>query len=441
MPQGRSAGLWDNVSTKAMNHGLLIGLSAANVLLTAGLQFVPLVFFGAGLTVDTFVAALMVPSVLTSIGAVVITYSLVPQLAGLDAAAQGALSRRAFISVTAFFCGPTIVLIAFASLWVPWTVPGFPAEAIVVTVDLARVVLVSSLFGVYALVLSARMQANSKFVLNALAAALSAGVAAVVAVVTIGQFGVMAAAWSLVLKSVLQFALIWVFDPPGLKAQSTRALVLGRTAAPLLVSSSISKLEPLVDRSLLTSAPPGLLTLFYLAQQIYGALNQVAAGSVLAHVLPRFSTQARAESGAPPWQSLTRELWRAALVAVASWILLAGAVFLGALVVRPLCPSCLSFLTGSQLKDLGLLMAGLGGVWFFGLQGIVLSSFFYAQGDTMTPSIVAIAGFIVAVGMKVAGFKLGGAIGLAVANSVYFFSTSSAMFVLLYWRHRRSSHA
>jgi putative peptidoglycan lipid II flippase len=424
-----------------MKQGLLLGLSAANVLLTAGLQFVPLVFFGAGLTVDTFVAALMVPSVLTAISAVVLTYSLVPQFAGLDAGSQGALTRRAFISVTSFFCVPTVVLIAFASLWVPWTVPGFPPDEIRVTVDLARVTLASSLVGVYALVLSARMQANSKFVSNALAAALSAGAAAAVAVVTIGQFGVMAAAWSLVLKSVLQLGLIWTFDPPGLGRQSTRPLVLARTAAPLLVSSSISKLEPLVDRSLLTSAPPGLLTLFYLAQQIYGALNQVAAGSVLAHVLPRFSTQARAENGAPPWQSLTRELQRAALVAVASWGLLGGAILLGALLIRPFCPSCASFLTATQLEDLGILMVGLGGVWFFGLQGIVLSSFFYAQGDTMTPSTVAIAGFIGAVGMKVAGFKLGGAIGLAIANSVYFFSTSAAMLLLLYWRHRRSGHA
>lgn len=424
-----------------MKHGLLLGLSVANVLLSAGLQFVPLVFFGAGLTVDTFVAALMLPSVLTSISAVVVTYSLVPQFAGLDAIAQGALSRRAFISVTAFLGVPTITLIVFASIWVPWTVPGFQAEETMVTVDLARVALASSLFGVYALVLSARMQANSAFVLNALAASLSAGVAAVAAVVAIGQFGIMAAAWSLVLKSGLQLALTWALDPPRLGARSTRVLVLGRTAAPLLVSSSISKLEPLVDRSLLTSAPPGLLTLFYLAQQIYGALSQVAAGSVLAHVLTRFSTQARAESGAPPWQSLTRELWRAALVAVASWILLAGAILLGALLFGRVCSSCMSFMTGSELKQLGVLMAALGGVWFFGLQGTVLSSFFYAQGDTLTPSIVAVAGFIVAVGMKVAGFKFGGAVGLAVANSIYFFATSAGMYMLLLFRQRGRRHA
>jgi peptidoglycan biosynthesis protein MviN/MurJ (putative lipid II flippase) len=424
-----------------MKQGLLFGLSVANVLLSAGLQFVPLVFFGAGLTVDTFVAALMVPSVLTSISAVVVTYALVPQFAGLDASAQGGLARRAFFSVSAFLGVPMIVLIVFAWLWVPWTVPGFAAEEMTATVDLARVSLASSLVGAYALVLSARMQANSEFVLNALAAALSAGVAAGVAVVAIGQFGIMAAAWSLVLKSGLQLVLTWMLDPPRLGEQSTRKLVLGRTAAPLLASSSISKLEPLVDRSLLTSAPPGLLTLFYLAQQIYGALSQVAAGSLLAHVLPRFSTQARERGGGPPWQSLTRELRRAALVAVAFWILLAGAVLLGALSIGRLCPSCMSLMTGSEFRELGVLMAALGGVWFFGLQGTVLASFFYAQGDTMTPSVVAVAGFVAAVGIKVAGFSLGGAVGLAVANSLYFFSTSAGMFALLLFRHRAKRHA
>lgn len=416
-----------------MRHGLLLFLSVANVLLSAGLQFVPLAFFGASQTVDIFVAAMMLPGVITSISAVVVTYSLVPQLAGIDADAQGGLIRRALVAVTLYLGAPTLVLIAVAPAWVPWTVPGFTAEAAASTVDLARVCLTASLVAVFGLVLSARMQANSKFVLNALAAVAAAGVAAIFAIVTIGRFGILAAAWSLVLRSVLQLAVAWSLHPPRI-GRPTRPLVLGRTALPLLASSSVSKLEPIVDRSLLSTAPPGALTLFYLAQQIYGALSQVAAGSLLAHVLTRFSTEARQHDGTPPWRSLTRELKRATFVAIGFGFALASAFLLGRLMLEQFCQQCLAVLNASDLSELGTLLVALTGVWVFGLHGMVLSSYFYARGDTVTPSIVAVAGFGVAIVFKLAGFRLGGAVGLAAASSLYFFSTSAAMFLLILLR-------
>jgi putative peptidoglycan lipid II flippase len=424
-----------------MQQGLLFGLSIANVLLSAGLQFVPLAFFGAGLTVDSFVAGLMLPSVVASVSAVVVTYSLVPQLAGLDPHQQGALTRRAFGAVTKFLGLPTVALIVFASVWVPWTVPGFPVTEVATTVELARVSLAASLAGVYALVLSVRMQANSEFVLNALVSVLAAAVATGFAVIAIGSLGIVAAAWSLVLKSLLQSAISWVLRPPRILERFGPDVFVVRTAGPLLASSSISKLEPLVDRSLLTIAPPGLLTLFYLAQQIYAALSQVAAGSVLAHVLTRFSTEARHKNGIPTWRSLTSELRRAANVAIGLGILLAGGFLSATFVATHLCPSCATLLKGLELNDLGMLLAALSGVWFFGLQGMVLSSFFYAHGDTMTPSVVAIAGFLVAIGLKLVGFRMGGAVGLAIANSLYFFSTAAAMYVLIRLRHDRGANA
>lgn len=424
-----------------MKHGLLLFLSVANVLLSAGLQFVPLAFFGASLTVDIFVAAMMLPGVITSISAVVVTYSLVPQLAGIDPDTQGGLTRRAFVAVAAYLGVPTLALIALAPVWVPWTVPGFSLEATSSTVALARVSLTASLVAVFGLVLSARMQANSQFILNALAAVVSAAVAAVIAVATIGRFGIVAAAWSLVARSAIQLAVAWALHPPRIGRTATRELVLGRTALPLLASSSVSKLEPIVDRSLLSTAPPGVLTLFYLAQQIYGAMSQVAAGSILAHVLTRFSTEARQHDGTPPWHSLLRELTRATIVAVGFGLLLAAAVLIGTWLFDQYCRNCVSFLTASDLARLGVLLLALGGVWVFGLHGMVLSSYFYARGDTMTPSVVAVAGFVVAIALKIAGFRLGGAVGLAIATSLYFFSTSAAMFALIVLRRRGESRA
>lgn len=408
-----------------MTQAVLFLLSISNVVLSAGLQFIPLLFFGAGADVDTFVAALTVPGVITSVSAVVVTYTLVPQFANMDDKTQRGLLWRAMFSVTLFLALPSAILIASAHLWVPWSVPGFAPAQVAATVELARVSIIGSLVGVYALVVSARLQANGRFVANASVAAISAAVAIAFAAMLIGPFGIVVAAWSLVLRAALQTGLTWAIDPPTF-AHLDRQAGVARRAAPLLVGSAVSKLEPLVDRALLTSSPPGVLTLFYFAQQIFGALSQVANGSFLAHVLMRLSRQSRTEEPAKVWKTARREVARSA---VGGLVFLAGSVLVVAS-ARHL-PGAHAYVDRIDAATLLTLMVALSGVLIFGLVGTVLSSCYYARGDTVTPSIVAVAGFAGAIVLKILGFRLFGAVGLALANSLYFCATSAAMFLLL----------
>lgn len=152
----------------------------------------------------------------------------------------------------------------------------------------------------------------------------------------------------------------------------------------------------------------------------------MANGSFLAHVLTRLSQEARSDEPSSVWRSAQRELARAALGGLAfllmSLVVVAGAPHMA--LVQP-------FAAKIGIETLLALMVALSGVLVFGLTGAVLSSCYYARGDTVTPSIVAVAGFAGAIALKVIGFRLFGAIGLALANSLYFFATSAAMFLLL----------
>jgi len=183
-----------------------------------------------------------------------------------------------------------------------------------------------------------------------------------------------------------------------------------------------------VDRALLTNSPPGVLTLFYLAQQVFGALSQVASGSFLAHVLTRMSQRAQTDGPSSVWRSARPELVRSVVGGLG---LLAVSLFVVA--SAPHLPGIDPYVERIDVATLLTLMLALSGVLIFGLTGAVLSSCFYARGDTITPSIVAVVGFAGAIGLKVVGFGLSGALGLALANSLYFFATSAAMFLM----HRR----
>jgi len=81
-------------------------------------------------------------------------------------------------------------------------------------------------------------------------------------------------------------------------------------------------------------------------------------------------------------------------------------------------------------------MVALVGVWVFGLTGLVLSSSFYARGDTLTPSIVAVAGFVVAIAIKLAGFSIAGPSARGRKQSLPF-PYISRMLILIRMQHLR----
>jgi peptidoglycan biosynthesis protein MviN/MurJ (putative lipid II flippase) len=77
------------------------------------------------------------------------------------------------------------------------------------------------------------------------------------------------------------------------------------------------------------------------------------------------------------------------------------------------------------------MLIALGGVLVGGAVGQVLSSSFYAFGDTSTPTRVGVAGFTLGLILKVGGFFLEGIHGIAVGTSAYYMINAVALYCLL----------
>ena len=76
--------------------------------------------------------------------------------------------------------------------------------------------------------------------------------------------------------------------------------------------------------------------------------------------------------------------------------------------------------TGANVHNLWWIMVLLAGVLVGGATGQILSTTFYAKGDTRTPTRIGVLGFTLGLGFKVAGFWAAGISGLAIGTTLYY---------------------
>jgi len=75
----------------------------------------------------------------------------------------------------------------------------------------------------------------------------------------------------------------------------------------------------------------------------------------------------------------------------------------------------------SETAILWFLLIALVGFLVCDPLGQLLSTTFYAQGDTLTPTIIGIFGYTLGLILKIVGYFYAGIIGLAIGTSIYYF--------------------
>ena len=262
-----------------------------NVLLAFFYQWFTLTQLGPGRATDALFAGMVVPQLVLAVVSGSLTHVLVPLLTGQRDEAFARNAWTCFLGVGALFGGLAVVLFVGAPGWVPLTVPGFDSEARELTVELVRIQLLGMVFTAMTGVLWSAFQARQRFLWVESSPIIAFLIGFPILLLGLPRFGVAAAAWALVAKAVVQ----WLFLLPVIGRyrkpdfRSDFANAAWRRVRPLLIGSSYARTEQLVDRALASLAAPGALSLFFLAQQLYGAGHQVLNSAVSAPLVPRLS--------------------------------------------------------------------------------------------------------------------------------------------------------
>jgi len=403
------------------------GLAAANILLSSLMYGYVLVAIGPGPETDALFASVAVPRLLLAVMSGSLTHVLVPVLTVQTPEEVGKSGWSLFLLVGLLFTVLAVLLNVLAPFWVRAVVPGFPEETRLLTVDLARIQLAAMVLTALCSVLGAFHQATKRLIRIELMSLVSASLSFVVLFWTLPSYGVMAAAWTIVLRTGLQVG----FLLPGLgryRKPDWRSPIVtevwGRFK-PLLLGTTYYKLGPIVDRFLSSMTPTGGLSLLYVGQQILTVASEISYKAFTVPLVPLLTRHAQTAE----WLR-----FRSVLHGRLCWVglLTAG----GYLVFFLHGESLLTLMVGygrvreADVHSLWLIMVALVGFLIAGAMGQITSAAFYAKGDTATPTLVGIVGFTIGIALKLVGFYHFGLVGIAAATTIYYFLNMMVLFVI-----------
>ena len=396
--------------------GLAI-LSAANIGVAFLFQWYILVQLGPGVETDALFAGMTVPQLVLTVISASLMHVLVPLLAGESEEHLRHNAWAFLLLIGALFSGIAIVLYILAPWWVPLTVPGFDAAAMALTVDLTRIQLVGMVFAAINGVQWSTYHARQQFLWAEFTPLLPSLLAILLLMWALPRYGVIAAAWISVMRGSLQTLLL----APGMgypvrpNLKSAAVKEAWKRIKPLLLGTAYYKTDPLIDRFLLSMAGSGSLSLYYLAQQICRAANQVLNKAIVAPLVPALSRLHKAGDRDGFRRAYRQKLWQVGAITLAGLLVL---VLLGETMLDLLVGH--GNVSANNVETLWWIMLCLGGMFIGGAMGQISSSSFYASGDTKTPTRIGIYSYTFYVPAKFAMFYYFGVLGLALVTSMFF---------------------
>lgn len=391
-------------------------LSAVNIGISFLFQWYVLTQLGPGLESDALFAGMTIPLLVLAVISGSLMHVLVPILAGEDEKRLRHDAWGLLVLVGGLFGALAAALYATAPWWIPFTVPGFSAAGQALTVELTRIQLIGMVFAAINGVQWAAYHARQQFVWAEFTPILASVFALLLLIWALPRFGVIAAAWIGTLRMGLQTLLL----APGMgrpvypNLKSVAIQQAWQRIKPLLLGTTYYKTDPVVDRFLLSTASSGSLSLYYLAQQIYGAATQVLNKAIAAPLVPLLSKLHKGGDKDGFRRAYHRTVLQVGLIALCGFFVLGlfGQELLNLLIGY-------GHVSSGNVAELWWIMIWLGGMFVGGAIGQISSSSFYASGDTTTPTKIGIYFYSFYIPAKIILFYLFGIAGLALSTSMF----------------------
>lgn len=407
---------------------LLGFLSALNILVIFLYHWYILTVIGPGAETDAFFAATAVPEMFLTVVTAAIPGVLIPFLAVQCREGMQEQSWCLLQAIGGLSSILAILLVSTASFWVPLLVPGFSAAGWKLAISLTRIHLLGMIFTASAAVLWSYWYARKRFIRTEVSVLISALAGLFFLLLTLSKFGIMAAAWSMLIRSSLQFLLLLPglgpYHRPDFKDRGL--LEIRHRLFPLIIGSVYSKTDLLVDRFLASMASTGQLSMLFFARQIYTAGNTILGKALTAPAMPLLA-QSAAEGNWALFKQIVRT--RVLCLSLITGLFVVGFHLVGKEALTSLFG--LGKFNPSEIEILYLLMIALTGLWIGGALGQIFSTCFYAKKDTKTPTVIGVIGFTLGIGFKLGGFYLWGVIGIAAGTSLYYLINAGLLRIFL----------
>lgn len=397
-------------------------ITALQILLSFGVQWYVVTYYGAGFKTDALYTGWTIPQILITVLIDTVSVVLIPVLSKCREDEVKSHSWMLFLVMGIAFLGVSGVFFLLMPWIIPLIVPGFSLVAKRLAVLLGRIQIFGLVgTGCYA-ILSALCQVRNKFIWPALTILLGAAANLMFVVWELPRYGVASAAWGQVIFNTLP-ALLLLPELGKLRVARWRMATLKRgweRIRPIVLLKAYSMTSMPLDRFLASFLVPGSVVTFELVWRFYSAAIRVLSKGVLTPFLPRLSRLAHTNNSyefSGVYRRQSRLMLAAALLvlAVVFGVALVTRMTIASIPLRPLIGS----LTSEDISRISVVILCMSGMLpFIGLSSSQVNAY-YAMGDTRTPAKIGFAVYTVGIVLRIAGFFAGGLAGMAVAVSCW----------------------
>jgi peptidoglycan biosynthesis protein MviN/MurJ (putative lipid II flippase) len=395
---------------------ILAGLAICNAALAILMPWYVVTRLGIGPETDAFFASGALPQLIFLVCSFSLTQVLVPLLATEDEANFGRDSWAFFLGVSGVLALLAAILFLTMGLWVDLLVPGFSPSTRQLTIVLTRIQMLAMIGNGSVVVLWSVFYARQKFIWVELSSLFANAAGLLFLFWTLPVYGIEAAAWATVMTLGLKVAMLMPVLGPWQRPQwdSSAMKEAWRRVRPFLLGETYAKSDPLIDRFLTSLTVAGNLSLLYMGQQIYAAINLILARAIATPSVPRLAIAAKSGD----WRGFRHLYWQRLLSMLGITIVAYAGLFL---IGEPLLRLMIGHggITAQNVHMLWWIMIALVGLLIGGASRQVISNAFYALGDTRTPTMLFIGTYTIYIPVKIIIFLRYGVMGLALVTSVH----------------------
>lgn len=405
----------------------------AQFALQFGYQLALAKWFGAEFEMDAFQAAQIIPMVISTILVGSLQYAFVPVFVQRreqmgDAAAWELAGTTGMILI------PGIALLSLLGCLAARPIiqilfPGYSAEQFELAVNLFRILVWLTWTISVTAFFQTILQSAQVFRPAAIGPVVGTAATFVASWLSYQQFGIYGVAWSTVGGALI--ALLWQGTLYLQKARyrwglDTGARQMWVLLLPLLLGAAIYKLDPLLDRYLASGLPVGSVSRLSYSSRLIAAFLTLTSNGLAMVVFPILATHAANSQR----EHLKTEVGHALQYLVFLVLPLTAALaWFPIPIIRDLFQR--GRFTPDDTRAVAELLALSLGILVGGSLGEILSKTFFAMGDTRTPTVVRMFGFLVGASLKLWWGTQYGLRGLVWATSCYYLLIALLDWILL----------
>ncbi|MGU3192223.1 lipid II flippase MurJ [Vibrio cholerae] len=395
---------------------MLAFLSSVNIFSVFALQIITFNIVGVGSTTDALFLSLALPTLVLSITVICLNNILVPTLAGKNDDEVKVITNTLFVVLCG---GSTIFILGLgltAKLWVPLIASGFTDDMLDLCIKLTYLQLMVIPFSVLYSIQWSLLNSRKEHLMAELFPAIISIVLFPIIIFLINKYGVWGLAVAMPVRIVLQCIVLFrytncigfrYFDRGCAKDFIFKL-------APLMLGSVYYKSEAVIDRSLLSTANSGTLSLFYLCQQVYSSMAQIIVKSIVTPSITKlgcYHNNNEYDLFLSEYKSIIKKI-----------IFLSILIFIMYLVFGDFIIGIILGLKGENEKLQPLLSTLALALYlsFVGnMLGTISSGVFYSMGNTKVPSFISMITYTIYVPLKILTYFKFGVIGLSILISLY----------------------